>query len=295
MTDGGAGRPEALGWHRPVQLEALTVIGPAGRPVTAHPGLHDGGSCIASAQACGLRHSLQREPLQATSYGVGQLLRAAKDPIRIGLGGSATIDCGLGMLQALGVLLQDHNRQSIPAPIRGGQISKACGLVGRIPPLPPVEVLLDVETPLVDAVPLYSPQKGHRPRNFAGHTTVLMHSAARINAWRQTHGRSPISDVLPGSGAAGGLGFALSAVGATLTAGAAAFARLTRLPPEIAGVDAAVVEKDAWIQPATRTRGPVRSADWPSRRISRCGRWSAPRDRSLRHRWSQTASSSSTE
>ncbi|MFT5683830.1 MAG: glycerate kinase [Myxococcota bacterium] len=241
MADGGEGSLEALAWHRPLRQRMVTVTGPYGEPVDATIGEHDGGSFIASAQACGLRLTTRRSPLLATTYGVGQLLGAASGPIRIGLGGSATIDCGMGMLQALGLALRDRQGRPLPAPITAGQLRDVHSLTGTLPPLPPIAVLVDVAGPLEDAVSVYGVQKGLQPSEFEGHAAALRHTAALLNRWRIEQGWPALPVDLPGGGAAGGLGFALAAVGGTLWWGAATFAEVTGLADAIQRADAVVI------------------------------------------------------
>jgi len=153
----------------------------------------------------------RRDPTVTTSYGVGQLMRAAlaHRPRRLvlALGGSSTCDGGAGMLQALGATLQ-----GVEAPASGGTLGAA-----RAVEVPHLEVelvaLCDVAVPLLGATGaarLFAPQKGATPAQV----DLL---EAHLTHWARTLG--PAWAELPGAGAAGGLGFALAALGARLVSG----------------------------------------------------------------------------
>jgi glycerate kinase len=241
MADGGEGSLSAMDWHRPLDRRIVRVTGPYGAPINALIGENRDGCFIESSLACGLALTAQREPLLAGTFGVGELLLEAEGPIRIGLGGSATIDGGLGMLQALGLVLLDAHGAPLEAPFVAGDLADVHTITGPMPALPPITVLLDVERPLADAAPVFGPQKGLRPDQLDGHIHAMARVPELISRWRAQHGLPPIPADLPGGGAAGGLGYALAALGATMTAGAPHFAQLTGLAGRIAEADAVVI------------------------------------------------------
>jgi glycerate kinase len=113
LADGGEGTVEALVRATEGKILKATVTGPMGDPTEAHFGLlgDDVTGVVEMAQAAGLHLVApeKRNPLLATTYGVGELMRAALDAgcrrLIVGLGGSATSDGGAGMAQALGVRL----------------------------------------------------------------------------------------------------------------------------------------------------------------------------------------------
>lgn len=173
---------------------------------------------VETAEACGLHLVPEglRDPLRTTTWGVGELLRTAAGALPapgaeliVGLGGSATVDAGAGMAYALGWRLLDENDEPI--------LPCGSGLrrLQRIepPPLPlPVapRVLADVDNPLLGptgAAAVYAPQKGASRRDLP----VLEAGLAR---WAGVVHRDLGADVadLPGSGAAGGLGAAFTAL-----------------------------------------------------------------------------------
>ena len=123
MADGGEGTVQSLVDATEGRLISAEVRAPLGNKVRAEFGLSGDGrtAIIEMAAASGLHlvPSEKRNPLHTTSYGTGELILAALDEgvekIIVGIGGSATNDGGAGMLQALGALLLDANKQPIGA------------------------------------------------------------------------------------------------------------------------------------------------------------------------------------
>src|SRR5690606_7460139 len=122
MADGGEGSLDAVLAATGGQRRTASVLDANGQPCEANWGwLGDGKAFIEMAAAAGLERIpvSERKPLQASSYGVGQLIREALDAganqIVLGLGGSATNDAGAGLLQALGARLLDAQGHELPA------------------------------------------------------------------------------------------------------------------------------------------------------------------------------------
>jgi glycerate 2-kinase len=171
VSDGGPGLIDSLASDD--ALEYVTVQGPLGKNTDARMLQRGGVTILESADACGL-HLVKpedREPLRASTYGVGQLLRAAEQSsqrIVIGLGGSATMDAGIGMAGALGWGFIDAQGQSLPP------LPSALETVAHLRPpakawSTPVTALADVRTPLYGpngAARVFGPQKG------ADHTVI---------------------------------------------------------------------------------------------------------------------------
>jgi glycerate kinase len=231
MADGGEGSLEAIGSSLGAERRSAAVSGPLGDPVEAAFGLAVRGgrrlAIIESAMACGLQLLApgRREPLRASTFGVGELLLAAGrggiDEALVCIGGSATTDAGAGMAQALGVRLLDAAGRPIA---RGGGGLPALatidlGGIDRSVSSARVVAAADVDNLLVGphgAAAVYGPQKGASPRDVALLERGLAHVAAIV-------ARDVGVDVrdLPGGGAAGGLGAGLVAfVGARLRRGA---------------------------------------------------------------------------
>ena len=228
MADGGEGTVRALVAATGGTLHQARVCGPLGEPVDAEYGiLGDGTTAVvemAAASGLPLVPPERRNPLQTTTVGTGELIAAALDRgasrIVLGIGGSATVDGGAGMAQALGVKLLDADGASIG---RGGgalaQLARI-DLSGRDPRLADVaiDVACDVDNPLVGphgAARVYGPQKGATPAMVEQLDASLSHLAEVIERDLGTAVRD-----LRGAGAAGGLGAGLVAfLGAKLLPG----------------------------------------------------------------------------
>lgn len=124
VADGGDGTAEVMCRARGGSFREATVLDPLGRPRLArYAWLNDGTAVIDVATASGLAllQPNERDALAATSYGTGELLRAALEAsaarVVLGVGGSATVDGGAGILEALGARLLDADGKALP---RGG-------------------------------------------------------------------------------------------------------------------------------------------------------------------------------
>jgi len=220
LADGGEGTAEALVASTKGQLRKVKVHGPLDSEVEAKYGILGGGTAVIEmAQAAGLPlvPSARRNPLYTTTYGLGQLiLDALEQDCRdfiIGIGGSATNDCGCGMAQALGVRFIDKAGHEIGEPMTGelaGKVGKIdCSKVSAAVAQSRFTVACDVDNPLLGptgASYVYSPQKGADDETVKlleanmTHIIELIESAA---------GKSVRNS--PGAGAAGGLGAGLLA------------------------------------------------------------------------------------
>ncbi|MBT1172750.1 glycerate kinase [Bifidobacterium sp. MA2] len=217
MADGGEGTTRALVDATGGTMHTIDAHDPLGRPVRATFGLLGDGSTavVETAEASGLAllKPEERDPLVASSYGTGELIRAALDAgakrILVGLGGSATNDAGAGILQALGAkLLDGYGRELAPggAVLAGIDHIDLTGLDAR---LKDVEIVAacDVTNPLTGpngASAVFGPQKGASPDDVALLDKALTRFAIVVE--RQLDVR--IAD-RPGAGAAGGIGAAM--------------------------------------------------------------------------------------
>src|SRR5690606_20710781 len=187
IADGGNGTLDAF-LASGGQRKTLTVEDPVGRPVEAAYGLLPDGqtAVIEMALASGLEllKGWQSNPMIASTYGTGQLLKAALDDgvkrIIIGMGGSATVDGGAGCLQALGVHLFDAYGRDVP---RGGGNLDQIFVIdwqGLDPRWKNVEVLIasDVDNPPLGekgAAAVFGPQKGATPQQVEKLEANLRH------------------------------------------------------------------------------------------------------------------------
>lgn len=217
IADGGEGTVEALVAATGGRLRHAEVRGPLGDPVRAAWGvLGDGRTAViemAAASGLTLVPEGQRDPRLATTFGTGELVKAALDAgfrrLILGLGGSATNDGGAGFAWALGTRFLDGAGHDLP----GGGAALArltrIDLAGLDPRLAETELLVacDVDNPLCGprgASAVYGPQKGATPevvRELDAALAVFARVAARDT------GREVAA--IPGAGAAGGLGAGL--------------------------------------------------------------------------------------
>jgi glycerate kinase len=226
VADGGEGTVDAAvaAGYRRMPVRAL---GPTGEMVETSYAERDGVAVVELADVSGLRRLPDGtlSPLTASSYGAGQVVRAAAldagaRRIVLGVGGSASTDGGAGLVEALGARLLDEAGEPVPRGGAGLALLHLLDLTGLHPALRRVEVVVacDVDNPLFGphgAAAVYGPQKGASPEDVAALETALRHWA-RVVA--EATGRD-CADVA-GAGAAGGVAFgALAILGATVRTG----------------------------------------------------------------------------
>lgn len=189
VADGGEGTAEVIAAARGGAWRDVQVTGPLGERVAArYLVLDDGSAVLEAASAIGLALVAELDPLPASSRGLGELIVAAAadttGPIVVGLGDTATVDGGAGLLEVVGDALSGRD----------------------------VRALCDVRNPLLGergAARAFGPQKGASPE-------VVDELERRLAAMDVLQ---PYAD-RPGAGAAGGIGAALAALGAELVSGA---------------------------------------------------------------------------
>lgn len=219
VADGGDGTVESLVSATGGQFFTREVTDPLGGRVNARFGVMGDGetAVIEMAEASGLRlvPNEKRNPLITTTYGTGELIRAALEKgcrkLIIGIGGSATNDGGAGMAQALGAKLLDASGNELP--FGGAALAKLARI--DISPLTThhslltVVVACDVDNPLCGdkgASAIYGPQKGATPEMVKQLDAALAHYATIL---KRNFGKDVAN--VPGAGAAGGLGAGLMA------------------------------------------------------------------------------------
>jgi glycerate kinase len=249
MADGGEGTLECLLAERTGERRLLQVTGADGNPLLAEYGVvmieGEAVAVIETARVVGLTlpGMVDCSVTQRNTLGVGEMLRHCLDAgirrFMIGLGGSATNDGGAGMLAALGArFLDDHANFLSPTPVGLPRLARV-DFSGLDPRLAHAEIvaLSDVDNPLCGqegATAVYGVQKGVAAAQVAEIDATLFRMAALCDAWC-----GKAVSVLPGSGAAGGLGYALQLVGAKCQSGAEAMLDLYRF-------DAALKDSD-WV------------------------------------------------
>ena len=266
VADGGEGSTDALISATQGRYFSTSVMGPMGEAIDASWGMlgNSQTAVVEVAKACGL--SLvpleNRNPMIATSYGVGELILAAVNEganhIIVGLGGSACNDGGAGMLQALGVRLLD---------ISGNQLNRGSGSLSSLSSIDlramdsslqgvSFEVACDVDNPLLGpqgASVIFAPQKGADSEMIAQLDANLTHYSDIITSTI----KKDVSEV-PGSGAAGGIGSAfLAFLNAELKSGINIILDAIDFEHQIKGADLVITGEGRFDSQSIRGKAPI--------------------------------------
>jgi glycerate kinase len=246
VADGGEGTTDAVVRATGGEIKEVAVTGPLGDPATAHYGLlPDGQTAImemASASGLELVPTDRLDPMRASTYGTGELIRAAVTAgvreIILGIGGSATVDGGAGMAQALGYRLLAADGSECR---RGGEALSTIASIetdGVLQTLAEcrIRVACDVTNPLLGehgAARVFGSQKGATPEMVE----LLERGLANLaGVWQRQGFLDGVES--PGDGAAGGLGAGLRAFcNAEMSSGAALVADITGFDEEIRDAD----------------------------------------------------------
>ena len=242
MADGGEGTVEALVTATSGKIISVQSVDALNRPISSFYGVLGNGKTavieMAGASGIELLSPEERNPLVASTYGTGLLLKAALDAgyaeIIIGIGGSATNDGGAGMAQALGFKLLDENGVQIG--LGGGTLQNLsqidCSGIHPYLLSAKITVASDVQNPLIGcsgATWVYGPQKGANPEmneileKGMGHYAEILKKTFNVDY-----------SYIPGAGAAGGLGAGLMAFcKAQIRPGFELIAELTKLEQQI--------------------------------------------------------------
>lgn len=218
IADGGEGTVEALANGLGGQLRTVTVTGPLGTPVEAtYAILNKSVAVMEMSAAAGITRisAEERDPMKTTTYGVGEMIRDAIlqgcRSFLMGIGGSATNDGGIGMLQALGFDILNDAGKDVPFGAVGVSEAVTIGAAHALPALKDCtfHIACDVTNPLCGergCSAIYAPQKGAKAEDIPTMDAWLSDYADRVRAV------FPHADKnAPGAGAAGGIGFAFLA------------------------------------------------------------------------------------
>ena len=216
IADGGEGMAEAISEGVGGEMVSVVVSDPLGRKIEARYALINGGAtaviAMSSASGITLLKPEERNPLIASTYGTGELIVDALErgcrEVVMGLGGSATNDCGVGMLRALGYRFYDAAGEELCDTISILERVESISTAERHPLLMGVKftAAVDVDNPLYGAqgaAHIFAPQKGASPEMVERLDRALRHYAEVVDA--------DAADVA-GAGAAGGMGYALHAM-----------------------------------------------------------------------------------
>lgn len=266
VADGGDGTldaVEAIGFERC----SYTVEGPLGAPVSTSFALRGSEAVVEMADACGLvrvPHG-KLSALRASSYGLGQVISAVLDiaevtSVTIGVGGSASTDGGVGMLQALGARFLGADGREVP---RGGgslpDIHEA-DFSGLHPRAHDVSFTLasDVDNPLTGshgAAAVFGPQKGASPSQVEALDKGL---ASLVQVVSREYPRATALATSPGAGAAGGVGFAAMAVlGARMEPGIRILLEMSDFSSRVQGADLVITGEGALDEQSLAGKTPI--------------------------------------
>lgn len=261
MSDGGPGFIDALrSGIDDARLIDVPAVGPFGEPVTGRVLVdRHGRGFVESAQAAGLAVTDRRDPLWASSYGVGTLMLAAVEAgaqaVIVGLGGSATNDGGAGLLAALGIVAYDAAGVALAL---GAVPLLSVDRVEGSPALRTARVIAatDVDNPLCGpdgASAVFGPQKGATPDDVRVLDTALARWGAVLERDRPVDG--PLADQ-PGAGAAGGMGVALLALRGVRRSGFDVVSEAVGLADAIASADLVITGEGSFDEQSVRGKVP---------------------------------------
>jgi glycerate kinase len=262
IADGGDGMLEVMLAQANGKKMYATVEDPLGRPVKAAYGLIQDGktAVIEMAEASGLRllSAEERDPRKTSTYGTGQLILAALDKgakeIIVGVGGSATVDGGLGIVQALGGKLTDEDGNEIPHGADGLAVLHNIDVSGMDSRLSVCQVTVpcDVTNTLVGAAEVFGPQKGASPELVA---EIEQNFLQYSNLVEQELGKEIAH--LPRGGAAGGVSAALFAfLNADLVNGTEYLLAKTGFESDLRDADLLITTEGALDQQTQSGKGP---------------------------------------
>lgn len=217
LADGGEGIGEIVSavWNadpateNPCAIEYAAVHDPLGRPIRAPWRRHGDTALIEMPDAAGykLLRDVERDPMRASTFGLGELIRAALDAgcarVLLGVGGSATVDGGAGALSALGCVFRDQDGAALPRLVDANEIDRIAAMDSPPRLRGEIELLCDVSNPLLGpngAAPVFAPQKGATPQQIPP-------LERRLERLAEVYQRATGVDVrdAPHAGAAGGL------------------------------------------------------------------------------------------
>jgi glycerate kinase len=266
VADGGDGTLQSLVDVSGGRVETAVVTDPLGRRIEAQWGaLGDGVTAViemARSSGLALLARDERDPLGASTRGVGELFRAALDAghkkFIVGIGGSATNDAGAGMAQALGARFLDRDGNDLPPGGRALARLDRIDLSGFDARIADAEVVVacDVNNPLcgdTGASAIFGPQKGATP-------DMVRELDAALARFAEIVKRDVGKDVSqrPGAGAAGGLGAGLMAfMDAELRLGADIVLDAVKLEKKLEGADLVIVGEGQFDKSTVFDKSPV--------------------------------------
>jgi glycerate 2-kinase len=261
IADGGEGTAALLAHHSHAERQIIETVDPLGRSIEAEYFVRDSEAILEMSAASGLWRidPANRTPLEFNTYGTGiilwHLVEQGIQKILIGLGGSATVDAGLGMAAALGYRFEDkHGRPVDPIPSRFSEIRKVTPPI--IERFPETVGLADVENRLTGpegAVYVYGPQKGLSPTEVEQLDFELQALVKRLEGCLGADFSDAIS-----SGAAGGFGYGIQTfLRGKLISGFQMVAERLKLSERIAKTDVVITGEGKIDSQSVQGKGPI--------------------------------------
>ena len=255
LADGGEGTIDELLPYVKGKKKKLTVSGPLGEPVDSYYMFSGEKAYIEMAKASGLTLIDELDPMRATTYGTGELIKDALQSgykkLIICLGGSATNDGGAGVLQALGMKLTDRNGNDIRPGVIGLKDLQDADRISMIDINAEIIIASDVTNPLCGpngASHVYGPQKGASEEDVVVMDSLLMKFAKFFS----------MDPMERGTGAAGGLSFALkNFLGGRIVSGAKFFTEEVGLEDKIKDADIVITGEGRMDGQTCNGKGPM--------------------------------------
>lgn len=261
IADGGEGTAALLAHHNNAQRQTVETVDPLGRSIEAEYFVQGSEAILEMSAASGLWRvdAANRTPLEFNTYGTGiilwHLVEYGFQRILLGLGGSATVDAGLGMAAALGYRFEDdHGRPVDPIPARFSEIRKVTPPI--IERFPETIGLADVENRLTGAegaIYVYGPQKGLSPVEVEHLDFELRALVKRLEASLGVDFSDAVS-----SGAAGGFGYGIQTfLKGKLISGFQMVAERLKLSERIAKTDVVITGEGKIDSQSVQGKGPI--------------------------------------
>lgn len=270
LADGGEGTVDALTYGMGGRVESISVTGPLMIPVICQYGIlgDEKTAVIEMAGAAGITlvKEEERNPLAATTFGVGEVIRDAVSKgcrrFIVGIGGSATNDGGIGMLQALGYGILDREGKPVPFGAVGLALIESIDASHVLPELSECtfKIACDVTNPLCGpqgCSAVFGPQKGADPSMILDMDRWLLHFAELA---KESYPEADCNKA--GVGAAGGLGFAFSTfMEAVLESGVKIVLEETRLEEYVRDADILVTGEGRLDGQTVMGKAPIGAAE----------------------------------
>ncbi|WOO89553.1 glycerate kinase [Mollicutes bacterium LVI A0078] len=266
LADGGEGTMELITDIIGGNIIQVESVDPLGRKIISRYGLSEDNATaiidVASSSGIELLSESEKNPYKTSSYGTGLLIADALDKgvsnIILGLGSSATVDLGFGMLEAIGAKFLNENNE--PITIKGESLRQVCDIdLGNINPniyTTNFKIACDVDNPLTGvngSCHVFAKQKGATPEQIEQLESDFIRIGKLINKKFRIN-----LDEIPGSGAAGGIGgIAYAFLKGELTSGSDLINNLNRVEEKVKEADIVITGEGKFDSQSLHGKGPM--------------------------------------